>query len=307
MSEAAAEVLKCRTCGKPRGENIAHGTRCARCGHRQAAMLSIATGTGAAIAAWLATHDVRHAFATALVGTVVAPFAWMSCVFTHELAHAAMAWCLGQTVTRIVVGEGAVRWRFGRDPQLVIGSVVMGNGLTNVMDLRRRGYRERNMVMSLAAPLASAGTGLVALILGVERAMPVETAAVAFAFFSFAMAVTTLIPVPTFGGRVWSDLAYVLYLRRAGEREIEQEILAGVQQRIAILLDAGLAERAILTARAGIEAVPGAPLGYGLLAYALHHTGHRDQAAAVARSALDLAQDDSSRAYLGQFLETPCA
>lgn len=301
----AANVLMCRTCGRPRGENIANGTRCARCGHRQAAMLSIAVALGAANAAFLSTFNPRHALAAAVVGLIAAAPAWVLTLLTHELTHAVTAFLLGQRVTRVLVGEGRPLWRIGRDPQLVIGSVLMGNGLTNVMDLCRRGYRGRMAAMSLAAPAASAAIGLLVLIVGVGGPMPIKTAAAVFAYFSLALAVISLIPVPTFGGRVWSDLAFVLYLRRAGERDLEEQMLLSAQDRIALLLDAGLPERAIDTARAAVEAVPSAPLAYSLLAYSLHRTGHLDEADAVARSALGLAGDEASRAYLRQFLGTP--
>jgi len=214
---------------------------------------------------------------------------------------------LGQTVTRIVIGEGSAIWKRGRDPQIVIGSVVMGNALTSVMDLRPDGYRTRAVLVLLAAPIASAVGGMFVLVVGVGRWMPIEAAAVLFAFFSFAMTVITLIPVPTFGGRVWSDLASALYLLRASERDIEEHMLMAGQDRIVVLLQTGAPEQAIETGRRAVEAAPGAPLAYGLLAYALHHVGRVEEAATVARSALDLAQDEPARTYLRQFISAPTA
>jgi tetratricopeptide (TPR) repeat protein len=154
----------------------------------------------------------------------------------------------------------------------------------------------------LAGPIASAVTGLVVMIAGAGRSTAIQTAAALFAFFSFAMTAVTLIPVPTFGGRVWSDLATVLYLLRATDRALEEDRLLGAQERVVVLLESGMPERAIRTARTAVETAPRAPRAYGLLAYALHHAGHADEAGDVARGALDLAQDDATRAYLRQYV-----
>jgi hypothetical protein len=310
MSEAAAtDLLACRTCGKPRGDNVANGTRCARCGYRQSVMVCAAAGIGMA---YLGTSSLRHAAAAAIVGAIVAPFAWVATAAVHELGHAVTAWLLGQTVTRIVIGEGRAFWTRGRDPQIVIGSVVMGNALTNVVDLRPDGYRARAALVLLAAPIVSAVSGVFVLmvdvfLLMVGGPMPIQAAAVLFVFFSFAMTVITLIPVPTFGGRVWSDLAGALYLLRASEPEIEEHMLIAAQDRIVVLLETGTPELAIETGRRAIEAAPRAPLAYSLLAYALHQSGRIEEAATVATSALDLAQDEPARTYLRQFISAPTA
>jgi membrane-associated protease RseP (regulator of RpoE activity) len=245
--------------------------------------------------------------AAGVVGTIVAPFAWVATAAVHELGHAVAAWSLGQTVTRIVIGEGRAIWQHGRDPRIVIGSVVMGNALTNVMDLRPDGYRTRAALVLLAAPIASAVIGLFVLMAGVGQPMGIEAAAVLFAFFSLAMTVITLIPVPTFGGRVWSDLASALYLLRASEPELEEHMLMAAQDRIVVLLETGAPEQAIRTGRRAVEAAPRAPHAYGLLAYALHHAGRVEEAATVARSALVLAENDAMRAYLRQFIGAPMA
>ena len=42
MSDIAPDQQPCRRCGKPRGENIAEGTRCAACGRREALQLCLA-------------------------------------------------------------------------------------------------------------------------------------------------------------------------------------------------------------------------------------------------------------------------
>ena len=80
-------------------------------------------------------------------------------------------------------------------------------------------------------------------------------------------------------------------------------MLLSVQDRIAILADAGLHARAIVTARAAVATAPSAGLAHGLLAYALHRAGQLHEARDVAHAALSLDVDAPTRAYLARFLD----
>ena len=155
----------------------------------------------------------------------------------HELTHAGAALVLGQTLTRVLVGEGTSLVRIGRDPQLVFGSVLLGNGLTTVLDLRPAGYRWRMCVMLLSAPLVSAALAIVSLVMTAGWPSPARTAALLFAGANAVMAVITSIPVTTFGGRVWSDVASAIYFARANANQIEEHMLLSAQDRIAILVE----------------------------------------------------------------------
>ena len=79
--------------------------------------------------------------------------------------------------------------------------------------------------------------------------------------------------------------------------------MLSAQDRMAILLDSGLVDRAVETGRAAVAAAPTAPLAHGLLAYGLYRAGCIDEAQAVARGALEREMDEGSRAYLRRFLE----
>jgi membrane-associated protease RseP (regulator of RpoE activity) len=240
---------------------------------------------------------------TALVAVVTTPLALVTAVLVHELAHAGAARLLGQTVTRVLVGEGSRLLRVGRDPQLVFGSVLLGNGLTTVLDLRRAGYRRRMTTMLLSAPLVSATVAAVTYAATSDWPSPARTAALLVAGANALMAAITAIPVVTFGGRVWSDVASALYLARAEPSELEEHMLLSAQDRMAILIESGLHERAIETARGAVAAAPSAGLAQSLLAFALHQAGQRAEARDVARAALARDTDDRTRAYLVRFLE----
>lgn len=298
----APDATPCRTCGRPRGENVAEGTRCAACGRRQAILLWLTV----AVAAFLLAGPGGGGAVTLLLVTLAAtPVAFVLSVLLHELTHAAVALLLGQTVTRVLVGEGTTWWRLGRDPQLVMGSVPLGNGLTTVLDLRPAGYRWRMCVTLLAAPMASGALAVLSFAIALFLHQPARMALLLLGWANAAMALITLIPVPTFGGRVWSDLASALYLLRADEAAIEEHMLLSAQDRMAILVDAGLTDRAIETGRACVAAAPSAPLAHGLLAYALHRADRIDEAQAVARAALAHKMDEGSRAYLHRFVVPP--
>ena len=300
---ASDDLLLCRTCGKPRGENIAEGTRCAACGHRQAIVLCLAVAVSTGYWAFNSTQDASAALTAVAVVLLVTPPALVTAVLAHELAHAGAALVLGQRLTRVLVGEGTSLVRIGGDPQLVFGSVLLGNGLTTVLDLRTTGYRSRMCAMLLFAPLMSATLAMASYVTTAGWPAPARTAALLFACANTMMAVLTSIPVTTFGGRVWSDLASAIYIARADANQIEEHMLLSAQDRIAILADAGLHEGAIETARAAVAAAPSAGLAHSLLAYALHHAGRNDEAAAVARDAMASGVDQQSRGYLARFLE----
>ena len=144
---------------------------------------------------------------------------------------------LGQRLTRVLVGEGTSLVRIGGDPQLVFGSVVLGNGLTTVLDLRAAGYRSRMCAMLLFAPLTSAILAMTSYVTTAGWPAPARTAALLFAGVNAVMAVLTSIPVATFGGRVWSDLASAIYIARANANQIEEHMLLSAQDRIAILVE----------------------------------------------------------------------
>ncbi len=300
---ASDDVLLCRTCGKPRGENIAEGTRCAACGHRQAIVLCLAVTVSTGYWAFNSTQDASAALTAVAVALVATPPALVTAVLAHEFAHAGAALVLGQTLTRVLVGEGTSLVRIGRDPQLVFGSVVLGNGLTTVLDLKAAGYRSRMCAMLLFAPLMSATLAMASYVTTAGWPAPARTAALLFAGVNALMAVLTSIPVTTFGGRVWSDLASAIYVARANANQIEEHMLLSAQDRIAILVNAGLHERAIETGRAAVAVAPTSGLACSLLAYALHHAGRQDEARAVARHALAEGVDDETRRYLARFLE----
>jgi hypothetical protein len=300
LSEA---VLSCRTCGKPRGENIADGTRCTACGRQQAIVLCLAIAISAGLWTFNSAQDASAALMALAVALVATPPALIAAVLLHELTHASVALALGQTVTRVLVGEGASLVRIGHDPQLVFGSVLPGNGLTTVLDLRRAGYRWRAWVMLLSAPIVSAVLAVASYAATADWPALPRTAALLFAGANALMAVITSIPVRTFGGRVWSDVASAIYITRADANQIEEHMLLSAQDRLAILVDAGLHERAIETARAAVAVAPSAGLARSLLAYALHHAGRCDEARAVARHALAKGMDERTRAYLARFLE----
>lgn len=296
----APDAAPCRTCGRPRGENIAEGTRCAACGRRQAIVLWLTVAVAALL---LARPGDGGAVTLLLVALAATPVAFVLAVLLHELTHAAVALLLGQTVTRVLVGEGATWWRLGRDPQLVVGSVPLGNGLTTVLDLRPAGYRWRMCATLLAAPTASAALTVIAFGAALFLPQPARVAVLLFGWANAAMAIITMIPFPTFGGRVWSDLASALYLLRADAAAIDEHLLLSAQDRMAILVDAGLTDRAIETGRAAVAAAPSAPLAHSLLAYALHRAGRTDEAQAVARAALEREMDEDSRVYLRRFVD----
>ena len=296
-------VRLCRTCGKPRGENIADGTRCAVCGRRQAIVLCLAVAVSTGSWTFNSTQNASAALTAVAVALVATPPALVIAVLLHELAHAGAALVLGQRLTRVLVGEGTSLVRIGGDPQLVFGSVVLGNGLTTVLDLRAAGYRSRMCAMLLFAPLTSAILAMASYVTTAAWPAPARTAALLFAGVNAVMAVLTSIPVATFGGRVWSDLASAIYIARADANQIEEHMLLSAQDRIAILADAGLHKAAIETGRAAVAAAPSAGLAHSLLAFALHHAGRNEEAATVARDALASGVDEQSRGYLARFLE----
>lgn len=219
---------------------------------------------------------LTHALANAGVTFLVLPPAAVSALLLHELAHAATGRLLGLTVTRIIIGEGRTLFHLGRDPQLLIGSVILGNGLTVMMDLRRPGYRARWAMVLLAAPVASAATGALFWFASADWPLAGRTAARVFAIANLAIAAITAIPVPTFGGRVWSDLAATLYIARASEAQLVEHMLMAVQDRVVALLETGQKARAVEAARAGVAAHPDSAPAAQLLAYALDRAGSPD-------------------------------
>ena len=270
---AGNDPLRCRTCQSPRGENIANGTRCARCGQRDALVLWIASAVGAASGSLYYGLSKADALMAAAVTFFVMPPLLVSALLLHEMIHAVTARLLGLTVTRIIVGEGRALFRLGRDPQLLVGSVILGNGATSMLDLRRRGYRARWIFALLLAPLGSAAIGTMFWIASADWPLAARTAALVFAIANLFIAAITVIPVATFDGRVWSDVASALYLARATEAQLEEHMLMAVQDRTVALVEIGEMDRAVEAARAGIAAHPDSVPARQILTYALSHLG----------------------------------
>jgi hypothetical protein len=307
MSGVTADQIACRTCGRPRGENIAEGTRCARCGERQALGLWVAGGVCAAGVALQNGATVASAAGASLAALAAMPIAFPLAVLIHELAHAATAALLGQSPVRVIVGEGRALLRIGRRPQLVIGSVIVGNGLTTVLDLRREGFRLRTCVMLLAAPAVSAMAAAAFWSASAGWPLPARAAALTCAVSNVVMALVTLLPTPTFGGRVWSDLASARYIARASGRDIDEIMVQGARDAMVASVEEGDVEQAIRLARAAVDLAPESPSAHSLLAFALHHSGRHAEAAGVARAILDRKMEPAERAYLERFLAVPGA
>jgi hypothetical protein len=253
--------------------------------------LSVGAGPSAATVAGL------------VVAAAIAP-AFMATVVIHELTHALTATLLGATVIRIVVGEGRVLFRIGRQPQMVVGRVFLGNGVTSVLDLRRSGYRSRTCIMLLVAPAVSLMIALAAWQGSTGWGLAARSAALAFAACNLTIAIVTLLPTPTFGGRVWSDLASARFLMRASEAEIVEQMVLSARDCLAAHVENGDIDGAIATARATIDVAPESPLAHSLLAFALHSGGRYAEAGAVARAALLRPTEAADRDYLLRFMET---
>ena len=295
---ATDEPLRCRTCSRPRGENIAEGTRCTRCGQRDALVLWAISGIAAGSWALYSGSPPTSALAAAVVTLAVMPPAAASGVLLHEIMHAAPARLLGLTVTRLIIGEGRALVRVGRDPQLVVGSVVIGNGLTLMSDVRRSGYRARWAVVLMCAPIGSAAVGVIAWTASADWPPPARTAALVFAIANLFLAAITLIPVPTFGGRVWSDVAATLYLLRATESQLSEHMILAVQDRAAALVEMGYVDRAIEAARAGVAVRPDSVLAGQILAYVLFRAGRVDEMRDVVADLLARDVTGDERTYL---------
>jgi hypothetical protein len=301
MSDIPPEQQPCRHCGRPRGENIAEGTRCAACGGREALQLCLAAAICAGGLALGAGAGLQRALLAALVAAASLTPAFVMTVLLHELTHVVTAMLLGQTVVRVIVGEGRALVRFGRQPQIVIGRVVVGNGVTWVLDLERAGYRWRTCVTLLTAPVVSLLAATAAWYASAEWGIAARSAALTFAACNLAMAAITLLPAPTFGGRVWSDLASALFLLRASEPEIGEQMVGAVRNAMAVHIERGELEDAIAVARAGVRVAPGSPLAYSLLAFALHTARRHAEAGAVAQAALVREMSEADRTYLLRF------
>ena len=244
--------LPCRTCDQRRGPNIANGTRCSTCGQKQACQLTV-LGALSASSSYLLTNDLGAAVTVFAVALVTIPIGFVLAVLTHELTHALVARALGQAVSRVIIGEGAAVCRIGRDPQILIGSVFMGNGVTEISDVSRAWYRVRSGVVLLSAPLWSLAVAVAFWQVGGTPSLPLQTAAMVFAVANGLLGVITLIPVATFGGRVWSDLAVVLYLLRADDGAIREHMVAALRDRIQHLLEIEDRSAALAVARAAAE------------------------------------------------------
>ena len=252
-------------------------------------------------------QPIDRAIAAAGLTLLVLPVAFTITVFVHELVHGVAAALLGQTVTRIVVGEGRALAKIGRDPQMVLGSVPLSNGITLVMDPRAEGYRRRWTMMLLAAPLASLAIGLVLWWLSAGWPFAARTAALVAAACNLGTAAVTLIPVPTFGGRVWSDLAMAQFLWHASDAHLQEHQLLSVQDRLAHFIEIGRTDTAVDLARTTARAHPSSTLAQSLLAYTLYRAGDREEATAIARAALADAPDDGSRSYLSRLIQDAAA
>jgi len=302
MLDGETDEISCRTCGKPRGENIAEGTRCAACGQRQALALWLASGVSAGATAL--TNGVPPGRALVVAGVVwlVMPPAFVGAVALHELAHVAAAMVLGQTVVRVILGEGPALIRMGAQPLVLVGRVVLGNGLTSVLDLRRDGYRWRACMMLLAAPVASFVLASGTWWLTASWPLLLYAAGLTFALCNLAMAVITMLPTPTFGRRVWSDLAAARFIAGATDKQLQDQMAMALRDAVSVRMEVGDVEKALSLARAGVDRAPASPLTHSLLAFVLHTAGRAAEAATVARAALSLEMGASEREYLSRFL-----
>jgi hypothetical protein len=303
MSDGPPDAQPCRTCGKPRGENIAEGTRCNECGRRQALRLCLASGVAGVSIALTSGASLGHAGLAGVIVTASLPFAFVVTVVLHELTHAISATLLGQTVVRVIVGEGRALFRLGRQPQLVVGRVVMGNGVTTVLDLRRAGYRWRTCVTLLTAPAVSLLLAAAAWYASAGWGPIGRSAGLTFAVCNLAMATITMLPMPTFGGRVWSDLASALFILRAPQADVTNHMVLGVRESMAAHIDSGEIEHAIVLARTAVDVAPRSSLAHSLLAFALHTGGRPAEARDVAKLALLGEPDTTERAYLLRFVD----
>jgi hypothetical protein len=156
----------------------------------------------------------------------------------------------------------------------------------------------------LAAPVASLLLGAAAWHIGSEWPLAGRAASIICAVAHLVVGIITLVPVPTFGGRVWSDLAVVLFLARADEATLREYRVLAMRDRLQHLLEIGDGATALATARAGAELHRGSSLAAALLAYVLHHQGDIEEAAAVARAAVEGVDSAAERAYFTPFLGT---
>lgn len=237
-----------------------------------------------------------------LVTFVALPPAVIAAVLVHELAHAVAGRALGFVVTRIEIVEGRELARFGHSPQVVLGAIP-GSGWTHAVYLGHTGYRWRWVTFSLAAPPASAAAALGAWFVSTDWPLYARTAALVFAALNLMMAVVTLIPAPTFGGRVWSDLALSLAAVRMTDKEIGDDRAGRAAEHVQSLTERGETGIAVEVAEDLRKSSPDAAVGWSALAFALASDGRPEEAAAVARDGLareDL--DDETRAYLALYL-----
>ena len=302
MAESAPPLL-CRSCRRPRGENLADGTRCESCGKKHALVCWLVGGIGALNWSIYLGLSLANAVTAAMVTIVVLPPAFLVALLVHEGVHVGVARALGFTVSRVVLGEGREIWRIGRDPHIAFGSVLIGNSLAAVLDLRRRGYRGRWALVLLAAPVASLLLGAAIGRTGLDWPLVARVAAIVSASANLVIGILTLIPVPTFGGRVWSDLSATLFLMRASEAQIAEHMILAVQDRAAHLLAIEDQAGAVAAARAGVAAQPTSTLARNLLAYVLLRAGRTDEMRAIAAETLAGDIDAGSRTYLSRLLE----
>ena len=298
MESSLEDQRRCRTCGRPRGENIAEGTRCARCGQRHAPSCGWrprsrpVSGPSSTVAARRRPDrrgcDIRLLVRRRSLSAVL----FTSCV-TRLPAGFSVRPFRGSLLAK--GARCALRPRSGIRVRL---GDCLATGLATTMDLRTRrlsGAHDRRCCF--ARPSVSLAIGET-----VWRRPPIGPFPLrmphALCVGSLALGRSRSCPSPTFGGRIWSDLAAARYLWRATDDEVVEHMLLSAQDRLAILLERRENAAALATARAALSVAPETPLAHSLLAFTLLHTGQLDESRRVARAALNGMIDDESRTYL---------
>jgi hypothetical protein len=290
---AAALDDRCRTCGRPRGETVGSGTRCPRCARNHALLAWFVLASGAALWATAVLDVEGSPLVVGLTTFVALPVATVAAVLIHEGAHALVGRAVGLVVTRIEVGEGRELARIGREPELVLGAIP-GSGWTYAASVDPVGYRWRWIVFSLVPPLVSGTVAIAAWALAASWPLWARTAGVVFALANGVMFLVTMLPAPTFGGRVWSDLATALGVARMSDDDVRRDCVAHSTQLVQSLAARGEAERALAMARRGHALGSETPQAWTVLAFALVNAGRSEEAVGTAREALSLVSLDGA-------------
>lgn len=275
---------------------VGSGTRCSRCARNQALLTWFVLAAGATI--WASAVLDASPLVVGLATLVSLPPAVLAAVLVHEAAHVLVGRALGLVVTRVELGEGRELARIGREPEIVLGAVP-GSGWTYAASVEPARYRSRWIAFSLVPPLVSGVAAIALFELSSGSPLWARTAGVVFAAANALMLVVTMLPEPTFGGRVWSDMASARAIARMSDDDVRRDCVAHAAQLVEALAARGETERALVLARRAHALDAELPLAWTVLAFALGRAGRSEEAASVAREALALGTlDGESRAYL---------